>query len=95
VVVVSVKITHNLNEMAMEDGIYKQLWRPEEIGASTAGDIIGGVEIGLSAMKLNPKKFKKFNPPNGWGTYEGLVSFTEQYLAACKKHPDARIYVSR
>lgn len=30
-------ITHNLNRMADEAGIYEHVWRPEEIGVTTAG----------------------------------------------------------
>lgn len=88
-------ITHNLGEMAGEAGIYEHLWRPEEIGAKYAGDIVGGIEMGLKLMKTDPKRFGTFNALNGWGTYEQFLPWIEEYLGACKENPKATIHVSR
>lgn len=88
-------ITHNLGEMAEAAGIYKALWRPEEIGIAKAAQLIEPLEQGLNVLRSDPEKFRAFNAPNGWGTYEGLVSFVEKYLAACREHPDADVSVSR
>ena len=88
-------ITHNLGKMAKESGIYKALWRPEEIGATHAKDIIDLLERGLDDLKARPEYFELFNSPNGWGMYEHFVPFVEKYLEACKKYPDAEIYISR
>ncbi len=88
-------ITHNLTEMADDAGIYKALWRPEEINAKYAGDIIEIVESGLSKMKKSPELYKIFDTPNGWGTYEQFIPWIEEYLEACKKHPKAIIEISR
>lgn len=38
--VFSSNITHNLNAMAEAAGIYRQIWRPEEIGIKTAVELI-------------------------------------------------------
>jgi len=88
-------ITHNLNEMADKAGIYKALWRPEEIGAKYAKDIIEIVEKGLADLKARPEYFEQFNSPNGWGMYHHFVPFVEDYLNACKEYPDAEIHISR
>jgi len=88
-------ITHNLGKMANEVGIYKHLWRPEEIGIKTAGELIEPLEEGLELMGKNPKRFKKFDAPNKWGVYKDLLSFVENYLNACKEHPKANIIISR
>ena len=88
-------ITHNLNSMAEEVGIYKHLWRPEEINITRAFQLIEPLTQGLNLLKEDPERFKAFNPENGWGSYENLVSFVEQYLAACIKNPDANISVCR
>lgn len=32
---------------------------------------------------------------NGWGTYDDFVRFVAEYHAACVKHPDATVSVSR
>lgn len=88
-------ITHNLNRMAGEANIYKHLWRPDEIGITTAVQLIEPLEAGLALLQSEPDRFREFNPPNGWGTYEGLVDFVADYLNACKEHPDATVEVSR
>ncbi len=88
-------ITHNLNEMAAAALMYIEIWRPEEIKAKYAGDIIEALEEGLADMKSNPEEFKKYNPKNGWGTYEVFVPWVENYLNACKENPKALIEVSR
>lgn len=88
-------ITHNLNKMAEVAGIYKELWRPEELGIEKAAQLIAPLELGLATLKDDPAYFKLFNPLNGWGNYEGLVSFVEEYLEACKNHPDADVEASR
>lgn len=88
-------ITHNLTKMADAAGLYKALWRPEEIGATHAHQLVAPIETGLAALKADPERFKALNPPNGWGSYAGLVGFAERYLMACKAHPSAKIEVSR
>jgi len=88
-------ITHNLGRMAEAAGIYKHLWRPEEIGIKCAADLIIPLTKGLEKMKSDPDAFKAHNPENGWGNYDGLVRFVEAYLEACTAYPDAEIEVSR
>jgi len=88
-------ITHNLSLMADEAGIYKHLWRPEEIGITKAEQLVQPLEEGLKLLKSDPERFRKFNAPNGWGVYENFVEFVEGYLAACKEYPDATVEVSR
>ena len=88
-------ITHNLNKMAQEAGVYKYLWRPDEIGVTHARQLIEPLEKGLETLKQDPDTFRKLNPPNGWGDYDGLVGFVEHYLKACKQYPDAEVSVSR
>jgi len=41
-------VTHNLNKMAMEAGIYEYLWRPDEIGITKAGRLIEPLSKGLT-----------------------------------------------
>ena len=88
-------ITHNLGKMADKAGIYKALWRPEEIDAVFACDIIEIVERGLTDLKDDPAYFKKFDSPNGWGKYDHFVPFVEKYLEALKKYSQAIINISR
>jgi hypothetical protein len=88
-------ITHNLGKMAAEAGIYQHLWRPEELGIKQAGELIKPLADGLYRLKADPDHFRKFNPANGWGSYENLIKFVDEYLGACMNNPDAEIRVSR
>ena len=70
-------------------------WEFEDANRSQAFEIIPMLENGIKKMKSKPEYFKKFNSENGWGTYEGLLSFAEKYLEACKEYPNSFISVSR
>lgn len=88
-------ITHNLSKMADAAGIYEACWRPEEIGATKASDIIPILEKGFEDMKARPDYFKQFDSENGWGLYIHFLPWVESYLNACREYPDAIIEVSR
>jgi len=88
-------ITHNLTEMAEAAGIYHHLWRPEEIGITTAQQLIEPLQKGLEQLRTLPETYRQYNPSNGWGSYEGLIEFLEEYLAACEQYPDAKVEVCR
>jgi len=91
----SANITHNLNKMAEAAGIYQHLWRPDEIGLTKASELIAPLERGLALLKSDERRFREFDASNGWGRWEHLVSFVEEYLNACKENPDATVRVSR
>jgi hypothetical protein len=91
----SQNITHNLGAMAEEAGIYKHLWIPEEIGITTAIDLIQPLKEGVALMKKEPERFKKFNASNGWGMYEDFVPWIERYIEACELNPGSKVSVSR
>jgi hypothetical protein len=91
----SANITHNLNKMAMAAGIYQHLWRPDEIGIVRASELIDPLAKGLALLKSKPQYFRAFDSPNGWGIYDHFVPFVENYLAACRAHPKAKVEVCR
>ncbi len=93
--VFTTNITHNLGKMAQEAGIYSCVWRPDELGIKSARKMIPLLIAGIQLLRKNPKKFKKFDDPDGWGTYKDFVPFLEEYLQACKDYPEAIIEVSR
>lgn len=104
-------ITHNLNKMAMECGLYEAMWRPymlhpdfttevdeykfESSHEMKASDIEQKLSEGLTELENNPEKYKEFNPENGWGTYDGLVQFAKKYLEVVNDYPNAIIETSR
>ena len=93
--VYTANITHNLNEMAESAFIYKHLWRPEELGITKAGDLVGPLCDGLKMLVTNRDEMEKYNPPNKWGSYEGLCKFVFSYALACSKFPTSNIRISR
>lgn len=89
-------ITHNMGAMASECGdLYKALWRPEELGATRASELIEPLTNGLQILIADKDRLQEFNPENGWGNYEGLFNFVIEYLSACRENPNALIQVSR
>lgn len=104
--VYSGNITHNLGKMAKavefgleakEEGLtlYDVLWRPEEHGFKYARDISDLLDIGWNILLSSPEEYKKYNPENGWGSYEGLCDFVYKYRNACWDNPEAELSVSR
>jgi hypothetical protein len=88
-------ITHNLGTMAEEAGLYDYLWEPENVGIVYAAQLIEPLSTGLELLKSDPGRFREFDPPNGWGDYDGLINFVDSYLKACIENPDATIEISR
>jgi hypothetical protein len=58
-------------------------------------DIVDILDKGLTKLKRNPTKYKKFDSPNGWGLYENFVPWVEEYLNKLKEYPDCLVIVSR
>jgi hypothetical protein len=99
--VYSGNITHNLGIMAKEvvlsNGmtLYDVLWRPDEQEFKFARDISDLLDEGWNILLSDPERFQKFDPPNGWGSYEGLEKFVCNYLNACRFNPAAELRISR
>lgn len=93
--VFSANYTHNCNTMADAAGIYNAVWRPDEIGINTAGELIPLLRDGIAQMKECPEKFIALNPSNGWGSYDTFLPWLKEYLKACEKYPRATIEISR
>jgi hypothetical protein len=97
----SFNITHNLGKMAAAvefstgKNLYQALWRPDEHGWVFARDISEMLDEGLNILMSDPQKYKAYNPENGWGDYDGLVSFVCRYRNACWGNPDAELRISR
>lgn len=99
--VYSGNITHNLGKMAFEvklsngKTLYDILWRPEEHGFYYAKEISEMLDEGFNILLADPEEFRKWNPKNGWGSYDGLVNFVYNYRNACWDTPEAELRVSR
>lgn len=93
-------ITHNLTEMA-EDclsfdeeyqryNLYGLLWRDTQVPFTGVylNIYIAHLAYCLYVLKNDPDHFKKFNPSNGWGTYEQLCNFVEEFIKALVNMPE-------
>ncbi|MEK9810296.1 MAG: hypothetical protein VW362_07590 [Candidatus Nanopelagicales bacterium] len=88
-------ITHNLASMADEAGIYRHLWRPDEVKIGRAHQLIDPLDRALAEMRNEPERFAAHDPANGWGSYAVFVPWLERLLGACREYPDARLKVWR
>lgn len=86
---------HLLKSNWIETKDYDKECRFETDNPSEAWEIVAKLKEGIKELKSNPEKYKKYNPDNGWGSYEGLLRFAEEYLKACENYPNAIIGVSR
>ena len=91
-------ITHNMGKMAREvpvEGtnltLYDLLWHPEDQGLNMAGapGYREYVLKGFSYLRSHRKELLPFNPDNGWGNYDQLLEFTENFLIHLIKAEDA------
>lgn len=88
-------LTHNMVPMATAADIYFCCWMPAETCIEKAENLIEPLTRALASLDADPEKFKKLNPANGWGDYEGFVEFVRSYLAACKRYPYATVKACR
>jgi len=88
-------VTHNLGAMANEAGVYRHLWRPEEVGVETAADLIVPLAGAIVKMKADSERFRSFNPENGWGCFNSFLPWLERLLQQCRENPKAKVRVCR
>lgn len=86
-------ITHNLSKMAkaVDYNFYETIWKGSQFILPKDIFIL---KNGLEKLLNNKNFYKNFEPSNGWGTYEDLVSFVEDYINALEEFPDAKRFVS-
>lgn len=89
--VFNINVTYNLSPMLRKCG-WK--WDRERLDGKKAADIAEAVEATLIKLKADPEKFREMNPPNGWGTYDGLVEQWERFSRAVAHYPDAIVGTS-
>lgn len=63
----------------------------EEQTVVTALDVLPYLTQGLLTLLSDAERFRKLNPPNGWGSYENLVNELCKYIAICNQYPNFRV----
>lgn len=59
-----------------------------------ASDAVPHLRKAIAAMEDEPNKYRAMNPENGWGNYEGALSYLRKMLIECVQHPLCKIYIS-
>ena len=90
----SINITHNCSKMMLtaSENLYDALYNSHGVEAWT---IIDQLTDGLHWLYLRSSLVKLEAPKNGWGSYEGLVSFVCKVLEACILYPKSTISICR
>lgn len=52
------------------------------------------VNKAITDMLNNANEYRKLNPANGWGSYEGLLAKLQEIRNCCESNPDGIINVS-
>lgn len=81
-------VTHNLGRMAKAAGLYECMW---EAKGKSAEELIEPLEKGIAYMREHYAEMEELNPPNGWGSYLGLLEAAEALLRCCRENEDATV----
>jgi hypothetical protein len=59
-----------------------------------AGDSLPALTAAVDRMLANPDHYRAMEPSNGWGDYDGALSYLRGLRDACLVHPKAVIHIS-
>lgn len=48
----------------------------------------------VAEMEANPDTYRVFNASNGWGDYEGTLTFLKKILGAAQQYPNGKVHIS-
>lgn len=65
-----------------------------DLSQKNAGASLPSLQRAVAAMEANPTRYEEMNPPNGWGDYQGALSYLRRLRDACAEHPKATIRIS-
>ena len=51
------------------------------------------LERAVHDMIVSPDTYRELNPPNGWGDYDGALTFLQRLLQACREYPNAAVEI--
>lgn len=83
-------ITHNLTAMWVRADCYGALY---ESHGKKAGTIVAKLSSAIAYMEEHEDAYRRLNPGNGWGSYEGALSFLRRLRDACQHWQEAVIHV--
>lgn len=83
----TINVTYNLGKMLRAAGFPP--W--DALIGAPASEAGGMLQSVADELVRAPDKYRKFNPPNGWGNYEGALEFVTRFAAECALNPEATI----
>lgn len=84
-------ITYNLSDM-----YYKAIDKDKglrKLNNMSCKEALPIINDGIADMLNNADEYRKLNPTNGWGTYEGLLARLQEMRNCCESNPDGIIRV--
>jgi hypothetical protein len=85
-------ITYNLNVMWRKACVYDALYNSHGMQAKS---IVPILKLGLEDMLKKPNVYKKLEPENGWGSYDGAITFLNSVIEACEDNPTAKLIIDK
>ena len=80
--------TYNLTPMFDAAG-----FRMRDFNGKTGAEVAPILAAAVAVMESDPAKFRAFDSPNGWGTYDQIMPYLREFLAAVDAHPTAMVDV--
>ncbi|MFD3777331.1 hypothetical protein [Streptomyces sp. NPDC058612] len=65
-----------------------------DLKEENAGDSLPVLTAAVDTLLAHPERYRAMEPSNGWGDYEGAVSYLRSLRDACLVHPKATIRIS-
>lgn len=59
----------------------------------SAAEVMLRVKVAIERMLAAPEQYRKLQPDNGWGDYEGAVDVLQRLLTKCHRYPTATVMV--
>ena len=74
------------------------MWRAagcdmKSFDGKSAGEFGVSLAVAIDAIESDSAEYRKYAPPNGWGTLTGTLEFLRSILAATKEHPFTTVRV--
>lgn len=67
----------------------------EFLQGKKVSEVIQPLMKGIREMEAHPEEYKKLNPENGWGNYEGALNFLKTIVSKCVLKSDYTIKVNQ
>lgn len=85
--------TYNLSEMLYDKNVFGQkgIWKLDKKKSKSGIKILTKA---INGLQKNPSKFRKLNPSNGWGDYDGLVKLLKTMKNTWVKYPKLKCSVT-